>query len=338
MKRLKSRSRIATIGLIPATVILASACSNGVAAANKAGANQPVVLQMADVNAGLVLTPEIGYFTKRLSELSHGEMSVKITLRVGGSVMSAEQQVVKDAAGGSFDIGFTGTSVFDTLGVTSFQALSAPMLIDNYPLENAVISSALPGKMMAGLAKLNVTGLAVFGDGMRKPIGVRHPILSPADWRGITFETYLSKAQQAAISALGATPGPGFADDRDQALDNGDLQGFELNLGIYQQQPRKIGPLTLRPTSICGRECSRFSPTQAAWPGCPIPSAAFCTRRPRTPRFTRRASSRTKPSSSARYARRARGSLAPRRPTWPGSGSASRRSMRIWKPIRRLRR
>jgi TRAP-type C4-dicarboxylate transport system substrate-binding protein len=235
MKRLRSRARIAAIGLIPATVILASACSSGVAGPNKAGGTQPVVLRMADVNAGLVLTPEIGYFTKRLSELSHGEMSVKITLRVGGSVMSAEQQVVKDIAGGSFDIGFTGTSVFDTLGVTSFQALSAPMLIDNYPLENAVISSALPGKMMAGLAKLNVTGLAVFGDGMRKPIGVRHPILSPADWRGITFGTYLSKAQQAAISALGATPGPGFADDRDQALDNGDLQGFELHLGVYQQ-------------------------------------------------------------------------------------------------------
>lgn len=234
MKRLKSRALIAAIGLIPATVILASACSSGVEAANKAGANQPVVLRMADVNAGLALTPEIGYFTQRLSELSHGEMSVKITLRVGGMAMSAEQEAVKDVAGGSFDIGFAGTSVFDTLGVTSFQALSAPMLIDNYPLENAVIRSSLPGKMMAGLAKLNVTGLAVFGDGMRKPMGVKHPILSPADWHGITFGTYLSKAQQAAIRALGATPGPGFADDRDQALSRGDLQGFDLNLGVYQ--------------------------------------------------------------------------------------------------------
>ena len=234
MRRLTSWVRIAAIGLIPATVILASACSSGIAAPNKAGANQPVVLQMADVNAGLVQTPEIGYFTKRLGELSHGEMSVKITLRVGGFVTSAEQQVVKDVAGGSFDIGFTGTSVFDTLGVTSFQALSAPMLIDNYPLENAVISSGLPAKMMAGLAKLNVTGLAVFGDGMRKPMGVQHPILSPADWHGITFGTYLSKAQQAAIRALGATPGPGFADG-DQALSRGDLQGFDLNLGVYQQ-------------------------------------------------------------------------------------------------------
>src|ERR1700733_310547 len=236
MQLVKTRAKIAAIGLISGTVILASACASGVGGANKAGGvNQPVVLRMADVNADLAGTPEIGYFTRRLSELSHGEMSVKITLRVGGMAMSAEQQAVKDVAGGSFDIGFTGTSVFDTLGVTSFQALSAPMLIDNYPLENAVIRSSLPAKMMAGLAKLDVTGLAVLGDGLRKPIGVQHPILSLADWKGITFGTYLSKAQEAAISALGATPGPGFATPREQAISSGALQGYDLNLVIYQK-------------------------------------------------------------------------------------------------------
>jgi TRAP-type transport system periplasmic protein len=232
----KSRARIAAIGLIPATVILASACGSGVGDANKAGGvNQPVVLRMADVNADLAGTPEMQYFTQRVSDLSRGEISIKTAYKVGGLAMNAEQQVVKDVADGSFDVGFTGTSVFDTLGVTSFQALSAPMLIDNYPLENAVIRSSLPAKMMAGLAKLDVTGLAVLGDGLRRPIGVRHPILSLADWRGITFGTYLSKAQEAAISALGATPGPGFATARDQALASGELQGYDLNLVLYER-------------------------------------------------------------------------------------------------------
>src|SRR3984957_19316586 len=197
MQLVKTRAKIAAIGLISGTVILASACASGVGGANKAGGvNQPVVLRMADVNADLAGTPEMQYFAQRVSDLSRGEMSIKVTYEVGGLAMNAEQQVVKDVADGSFDVGFTGTSVFDTLGVTSFQALSAPMLIDNYPLENAVIRSSLPAKMMAGLAKLDVTGLAVLGDGLRKPIGVQHPILSLADWKGITFGTYLSKAQQ----------------------------------------------------------------------------------------------------------------------------------------------
>jgi TRAP-type transport system periplasmic protein len=235
MQWMKSRAAIAAMGLIPA-VILASACSSGTGSANKAGGvNQPVVLRMANINAGpgLVGTPGIQYFAQRVSALSRGEVSVKILYGVGGLAMNAEQQVVKDVADGSFDLGFTGTSVFDTLGIPNFQALSAPMLVDSYPLENAVIRSSLPATMMAGLAKLDVTGLAVLGNGMRRPIGVRNPILSPADWRGITFGTYLSKAQQAAISALGATPGPGFATARDQALASGALQGFDLDLLFY---------------------------------------------------------------------------------------------------------
>ena len=242
MQWMKSRAAIAAIGLIPATVILASACSNGTEPGNKAGeVNQPVVLQMADLNAGSDLrgTPEIQYFVQRVSDLSSGKMSVKVVYSVGGLAMNAEQQVVKDVAGGSFDLGFAGTSVFDTLGVPSFEALSAPMLIDSYPLENAVIRSPLPARMMTGLAKLDVTGLAVFGDEMRRPIGVRQPILSLADWRGITFGIYQSKTEESAVRALGAKPGPGFATARDQALARGALQGFDLNLVYYHQLSRE---------------------------------------------------------------------------------------------------
>jgi TRAP-type transport system periplasmic protein len=242
MQSRKSRAAIVAIGLIPATVILASACSNGAGLGNKAGpVDQPVVLRMADLNAGSDLrgTPEIQYFVQRVSDLSDGKMSVKVVYSVGGLAVDAEQQVVKDVAAGSFDLGFAGTSVFDTLGVPNFQALSAPMLIDGYPLENAVIRSSLPAKMMAGLAKLDVTGLAVLGDEMRRPIGVRQPILSLADWRGITFGTYQSKTEEAAVRALGATPGPGFATARDQALASGALQGFDLNLVFYHQLARE---------------------------------------------------------------------------------------------------
>lgn len=172
---------------------------------------------------------------ERVSDLSRGKISVKVVYSVGGLAPDAEQQVVKDVAAGSYDLGFAGTSVFDTLGVRSFEALSAPMLIDSYPLENAVIRSSLPARMMAGLAKLDVTGLAVLGDEMRRPVGVRQPIVSLADWRGITFGIYQSNTEDAAIRALGAKPGPGFGTARDQALASGALQGFDLNLVYYQQ-------------------------------------------------------------------------------------------------------
>ena len=84
---MKSRAAIAAIGLIPATVILASACSSGAGLGNKAGpADQSVVLRMADLNAGTDLhgTPEIQYFVQRVSDLSRGQMSVKVVYSVGG--------------------------------------------------------------------------------------------------------------------------------------------------------------------------------------------------------------------------------------------------------------
>ena len=82
------------------------------------------------------------------------------------------------------DLGWVGTRVFDTLGVKSFQALTAPMLVDSYALENAVIESGITEEMMEGLDELGVVGLGVLPDGLRKPIGVTGPILGPADWRG----------------------------------------------------------------------------------------------------------------------------------------------------------
>jgi TRAP-type transport system periplasmic protein len=263
MQWTKSRAAIAAIGLIPATVILASACSNGAGPGNKAGpVDQSVVLRMADLNAGTDLrgTPEIQYFVQRVSDLSGGKVSVKVVYSVGGLAVNAEQQVVRDVAGGSFDLGFAGTSVFDTLGDPGFRALSAPMLIDSYPLENAVIRSSLPAKMMAGLAKLDVTGLAVLGDEMRRPVAVRQPILSLADWRGITFGTYQSNTEEAAVRALGAKPGPGFATARDQALARGALQGFDLNLVFYHQLSREtVAPYITANVDLWPRTVALFA-------------------------------------------------------------------------------
>ena len=82
-----------------------------------------------------------------------------------------------DVAAGEVDLGWVGTRVFDTLDVKSFQALTAPMLIDSYALESAVIESGITEQMMEGLDELGVAGLGVLADGLRRPIGVdrAHP-------------------------------------------------------------------------------------------------------------------------------------------------------------------
>jgi TRAP-type C4-dicarboxylate transport system substrate-binding protein len=190
---------------------------------------------MATVYGDPGFMPQVDpYLVSRVATLSAGNVQIDMTYHVGENVPGGEQQVVRDVAAGRYDLGVVGTRVFDTLGVNSFQALTAPMLIDSYPLERAVIGSGIPAQMMRSLDTLHVTGLGVLADGLRKPIAVRRPLLGPADWRGVTFAAFRSGEAAEAIRALGAAPSEVWGPPLDQGLDRGTVRGFEKNLLIYR--------------------------------------------------------------------------------------------------------
>jgi TRAP-type C4-dicarboxylate transport system substrate-binding protein len=88
-------------------------------------------------------------------------------------------------------------------------------------------------RMLAGLSRVHVTGLAVLGDSLRHPVAVRRALLAPADWRGLSIGTYRSGVQEQAIRALGATPVVAFGPYRIHDLATGAIQGFELDLPRY---------------------------------------------------------------------------------------------------------
>jgi hypothetical protein len=119
-----------------------------------------------------------------------------------------------------------------------------------------VIESDIPAQMLQGLAKLGVTGLAVLSDGLRRPISVERPLLGPGDWSGITFATFRSVGQAAAIQALGAQPVDVFGAALDKGLDSGEIQGLEKNLLIYQasalwgKAPYMTANVTLWPQTV----------------------------------------------------------------------------------------
>ena len=210
-----------------------------------------------------------------MNQLSGGNVRIEMTPFVGDFAPDAEQQVVGGVAAGAFDLGFVGTRIFDTLGVRSFQALTAPMLIDSFPLQQAVIGSGIPRQMMTGLDRLRVTGLAVLADGLRKPIAVARPLLGPRDWSGITFATFKSDSQEQAIRALGARVSNLFGDPLDAALRSGKVQAFEKNLLIYQgNQMQTMAPyvtanLNLWPQTLAvianPARLAKLTPQQRGW-------------------------------------------------------------------------
>jgi TRAP-type C4-dicarboxylate transport system substrate-binding protein len=192
------------------------------------------VLTMASAYASLGYEPAVQDFVTRLVEISRGALRIEVIDEWGGGARTdAEGEVVDAVRTGKADLGWVGTRVLDTLGVRSFQALTAPMLIDSHAVQRAVIGSDIPDRMLKGLDNLSLTGLGVLAGGLRKPIAVNRPLLEPADWAGITFQTFPSDGQTDALRALGATPsmvsGAGLDDD----LDMDRIEAFEKNLRIY---------------------------------------------------------------------------------------------------------
>jgi len=233
--------RLGRVGALLALALAAAvACGCSASGGNdKAGgsAGGPVVLRMASTPSSPSDTPPVVDFVRRVHSLSGGLVQIKLIDQWGEWAPSAEAQVVRAVAAGTVDLGWAGSRVFDTVGVPGFQALSAPMLIDSYPLENAILKSALPMRMLAGLSTVHVTGLAVLGDALRQPFGVQRPLLDPADWRGLSIGTYRSGVQEQAIRALGASPVVAFGPYRSHDLASGRIQGFEIDIWRY---PRDV--------------------------------------------------------------------------------------------------
>ena len=175
------------------------------------------MLRLASTSS-LAEVPSVAYFVRRVERLSHGTLQIRVSDDWGNSAPDAEVQVVRAVASGTVDLGWAGSRVFDSIGVSSFGALSAPMLIDSYPLERAMLASAIPDQMLAGLGLVGVGGLALLGDPLVVPISVQHPLLAPADWRGVGFGTSRSGVQEAVVRALGAVPVEAFGVYRDRYL------------------------------------------------------------------------------------------------------------------------
>jgi TRAP-type C4-dicarboxylate transport system substrate-binding protein len=262
--------------VLVAAACLVAGCSLSNDALDKSGARAgPVVLHMASTPNSVVDVPVIAEFVRRVAALSDGRLTISVEGSWGRFAPGAEALVVHDVARGRADLGWAGSRVFDTMGVSSFSALSAPMLIDSYPVEAAVLRSPVAGRMLAGLAPTGVTGLGVLGDSLRTPFAVRPELLRTADFHGVGFGTYRSHTQEAAIRAIGAVPVQAYAMFRAHDLETGTIDAFELDpsrwarLGLVRAAPYDLVNAVLWPQMDVlfanPRRLAELSPRDRSW-------------------------------------------------------------------------
>jgi TRAP-type C4-dicarboxylate transport system substrate-binding protein len=220
------KNKILALGMV--LFLTVTACTPQIAAAPSIP-DQPVTLRFAIADAeGRASDPYVHEFIDQVKILSKGNIIIEPTWDAGAETTPVfEQGVVKIVKEGQYDLGLASSRAWDSLGVTSFQALQAPFLITNDALAEAVASGDIAKRMLDGLSSVNVTGLALWPEDLRHPFSVvsGEPILSPHDFEGKTVRVVPSEISNLLIKTLGGKPI--FGNDYQRA-ESGLRQGFDL--------------------------------------------------------------------------------------------------------------
>jgi TRAP-type C4-dicarboxylate transport system substrate-binding protein len=155
--------------------------------------------------------PAAAFFARRVAQLSGNRLRIALDYvptpdehTVTNTPVATDPWLIREAKAGHTDLAWVSTNAFDAMGITSLRALDAPMLVDDYGLEAAILRSRLARMMLAGIRATGVDGLALLEGRLRRPVAVEHPLRGPLDYRGLQVGTGRSRARGDAMRALGA--------------------------------------------------------------------------------------------------------------------------------------
>jgi TRAP-type C4-dicarboxylate transport system substrate-binding protein len=203
-------------------ISLLSGCNGG---ADRAGGNSPAHPRTLRFVTQSAVPAEVAAWAQEVERASHGTLLIRFSPEWRHLDPNGELKTLDDVHSGRVDLAWVGARIFDRVGVTSFQPLLAPFLVDSYPLEQRVFADPLIGRMLSPVSRAGVTGLAVLPGPMRRMLGVHHPFLAPSDFAGSVVGMQNSRQSAEALRLLGATPRPMPAE---ASLDG--VDGYEQQL------------------------------------------------------------------------------------------------------------
>jgi TRAP-type C4-dicarboxylate transport system substrate-binding protein len=211
----------AALSAAVAALVLAG-CGGGADKAGGERTTKPTVLTLANGNGDNV---ELQPFADAVRQRSAGSLRIDFKNGWREGARDYEAGVIHDVSAGKADLGWAGTRAFDDVGVSSFDALHAPLLIDSYALERRTLESPLVAEMLKGLDKVGLAGIGILPGPLRRPLGVSS-LVTPDDYRGATVALQRSQVGEQTLQALGAS-----AAEIPSAGDIGAYDGVEQQIG-----------------------------------------------------------------------------------------------------------
>jgi TRAP-type C4-dicarboxylate transport system substrate-binding protein len=176
---------------------------------------------------GNVPSDELKPFADEVAKLSRGALDMRFANAWRQGRPDYEVRLIRDVQAGRIKLGWAGTRAWDSVGVRAFDALHAPFLVDNYPLQERVLKSKLVDRMLARLEPLGLVGIGVLPGPMRVPSLRAAAPIRPAAFAGRKVAIQRSRVGAETISALGATP---VEIPSGAPIDSLDVDGVEQHL------------------------------------------------------------------------------------------------------------
>lgn len=164
----------------------------------------PVHLAMA--NLGAEMPTPVHDYIDAIGPASQASITIDARNEAHRGEADQEVKILGDVAAGRVDMAWVGARAFDQVGVTAFQPLLAPFLVDNYALQDRVFEAGIPERMLSAVKLPGVTTLGVLPGPLRKMTGVDHQFVELGDYSGARVGTSGGGLAEATFRALGADP------------------------------------------------------------------------------------------------------------------------------------
>jgi TRAP-type C4-dicarboxylate transport system substrate-binding protein len=229
------RNQRASVLSIAGALAISVAMVAPVVGQNKGGGESapPVTLRFAVADGeSRPSDPYVRAFVDEVASRSDGSVTIQPIWDAGADTPQGfEQGVAHLLVDGKADLALSAGRGWNDVGVTSLQALQAPFLIADDALAVAVASSPIADQLLASMADVGITGLAMWPEDLRHPVAFEpcvSPLLDPAQFAGITVRAIPSAITTQMIEALGATHI--VADGYDEMVARCEIQAAESGL------------------------------------------------------------------------------------------------------------
>jgi TRAP-type C4-dicarboxylate transport system substrate-binding protein len=252
-----------------AALLLVTGCSGEVGGVDKAGGPvtaAPIYLKMANARGG-----EAQPFLDGVAKLSGGTLQLTAEPGFENATKSTEVDALHAVQSGQADIAFVPTRAYPFVGVKSFDALIAPMLIDSMEMQLRVINDSVASEMVDNVKSADFVGIGILPGPIRLPDGISRPLLGPATYSGARIAYSASPVAKQSLEALGAVPIEAAFDGQDvSGFDGIELQASAVGANEYDQVVSSITAnvgLWPRPIGIVANAGSwtKLTDTQRGW-------------------------------------------------------------------------